>query len=219
MSTAAARAVRTLSLSGGICHRAAAPNTILAILLAAILGACASADTPRGPAASSSASPPASAPARPGAPSSVSVNSLEQKVIQGTNAFRDENRLAPLKPNVQLIVVAQSHAHNMARQDRFGDSDQNGHVLDGKQFEDRIKVSGYPFTRVAENVGYQLNKPDPSAAMMQDWKNSTGHRRNMLTAELTEIGVGAAQGKSGRWYFVQVFGHPQPPIKQSRWDQ
>jgi len=190
-------------------------NKIFAIMLAVLLGACASGEKPRAPAPSPS---PAPAPIRPGGPPSVSVNSLEQKVIQATNAFRDENKLSPLKPSVQLIVVAQNHARNMAKRDRFGDSDKNGHILDGKHFEDRIKVSGYPFARVAENVGYQRNKPDPSAAMMQDWKSSTGHRRNMLIAELTEIGVGAAQGKSGRWYFVQVFGRPQPPIKQGKLD-
>ena len=49
----------------------------------------------------------------------------------------------PLKPKVQLIVVAQNHARNMARQDKFGDSDQNGHILDGHNFEYRIEASGY----------------------------------------------------------------------------
>ena len=167
-------------------------NKPFAIMLAVLLGACASGEKPRAPTPSPA---PAPAPTRPGGPPSVSVNSLEQKVIQATNAFRDENKLSPLKPSVQLIVVAQNHARNMAKQDRFGDSDKNGHILDGKHFEDRIKVSGYPFARIAENVGYQRNKPDPSAAMMQDWKSSTGHRRNMLIAELTEIGVGCRAGK------------------------
>jgi uncharacterized protein YkwD len=169
--------------------------------------ACAAGEGPR------TATP---APARPAASTSVSVNSLEQKIIQATNAFRDHNRLPPLKPSVQLTVVAQSHARNMARQDKFGDTDKNGHVLDGNGFEDRIKASGYAFAQVAENVGYQSNKPDLAVAMMEGWQDSPGHRRNMLTPQVTEIGVGAAQGKSGRWYFVQVFGRPQPPIKQSK---
>jgi uncharacterized protein YkwD len=143
------------------------------------------------------------------------VNGLEQKIMQATNAFRAQNGLPPLAPKVQLIVIAQNHARNMARQDRFGDTDKNGHVLDGRNLEYRIKVAGYAFQRVAENVGYQLRNKDPAAAMMQDWKDSSGHRRNMLLQDITEIGVGAAQGKSGRWYFVQVFGRPQPPIKQA----
>ena len=36
---------------------------------------------------------------------------------------------------MRLIVIAQKHARNMARQDKFGDSDKNGHVLDGKNME------------------------------------------------------------------------------------
>ena len=38
----------------------------------------------------------------------------------------------------------------------------------------------------------------------------------MLLPDVTELGVGAAQGNSGRWYFVQVFGRPEePPRKQA----
>ena len=75
---------------------------------------------------------------------------------------------------------------------------------------------GAPYAGVFENVGYQLNRPDPAAAMMEGWKNSPGHRKNMLLAEVAELGVGAAPGKSGRWYFVQVLGQPQqPPRKQA----
>jgi len=138
----------------------------------------------------------------------VKVSGIEQKIIDATNAFRRENRLDPLKPSVRLIVIAQKHARNMASQDKFGDTDKNGPVLDGRSLSDRIQAGGYEFARVAENVGYQLNKPDPAASMMEGWKASSGHRHNMLLPDITEIGVGAAQGKSGRWYFVQVFGRP-----------
>jgi len=146
----------------------------------------------------------------------VSVNPVEQSVIDATNAFRRQYGLAALKPTVKLLIVAQNHARNMARQDKFGDTDKNGHVLDGKSVEYRIKVSGYAFSHIAENVGYQLRRPDPAAAMMDGWKNSSGHRKNMLLPDITELGVGAAQGTSGRWYFVQVFGRPaEPPRKQA----
>jgi uncharacterized protein YkwD len=184
--------------------------------LLVLLGACA-ASKPRPTTAPAPVPPPTTQPA----PSSISVNGLEQKIIEATNAFRSQNGLGLLRPKVQLIVVAQNHARNMARQDRFGDSDQNGHILDGHNFEYRIEASGYSFERAAENVGFQRVHGDPAAAMMEDWKRSPGHRRNMLTPDITQIGVGAAQGKSGRWYFVQVFGRPQgmPPAKQTMLDQ
>jgi uncharacterized protein YkwD len=173
------------------------------LLLAALLSGCAAADGVRAPTAAPVW------PAQACAPAEATSDALEEKVMAETNAFRRQNRLAPLAPGKQLIALAQTHARNMARQDKFGDGDKNGHILDGRGFEERIRASGYPFARVAENVGYQLNKPDAAAAMMAAWKKSTGHRRNMLIPEITEIGVGAAHGRSGRWYFVQIFGRPQ----------
>ena len=178
------------------------------LVLAAALAVAACAPAPRKPAEPTPA--PAVEP-KPAPPASVKVSGIEQKIIEATNAFRAENHLDPLKPSVRLIVIAQKHARNMARQDKFGDTDKNGHVLDGKSLSDRIQAGGYEFGRVAENVGYQLNKPDPADSMMEGWKTSPGHRRNLLLADVTEIGVGAAQGKSGRWYFVQVFGRPAGP--------
>jgi len=187
---------------------------ICAIALTALLAACA-AQKPRPHPTPAPVPPPTTEPSPP----SITVNGFEQKIIQATNAFRAQNGLPPLKPKVQLIVVAQNHARNMARQDKFGDSDQNGHILDGHNFEYRIEASGYTFERAAENVGFQRVHGDPAAAMMEDWKRSPGHRRNMLISDLTELGVGAAQGKSGRWYFVQVFGRPQPPPKRTMLDE
>jgi uncharacterized protein YkwD len=178
------------------------------LALAVALAACA--PTPQRPA------PPAMPAAKP--PTAAKLNAYEQRVLAETNAFRRDNSLAGLTPNGQLMQIAQAHAANMARQDKFGDSDRNGHVLDGRNMEYRIKTGGYAFGRVAENVGYQRNRPDNVAAMMQGWKDSPGHRRNMLLADVNEIGVGAAQGKSGRWYFVQLFGRPPDapqPVKTS----
>jgi uncharacterized protein YkwD len=182
----------TLSIQGSMLR-----NLIAAICLAA-LAACA--PSPQRPA-------PARAPsAQPVPPANVKVNGSEQKIMAATNAFRRENGLPALTRDVRLIQIAQAHAANMARQDKFGDTDRNGHVLDGKGVEYRIKTGGYQFGRIAENVGYQLNRTDNVASMMQGWKASTGHRRNMLLSDVDEIGAGAAQGKSGRWYFVQLFG-------------
>ena len=187
---------------------------LLITALLTMLAACAPA--PKKPV---EPAPPAPTRPAPPAPTRVEVSGLEQAIIEATNKFRKDNRLQPLDPDVRLIVIAQRHARNMAQQDKFGDSDRNGHVLDGRNLAYRIQVGGYQFGRVAENVGYQRNRTDPARSMMAGWKASTGHRRNMLLDDITEIGVGAAQGKSGRWYFVQVFGRPAQaprPIKTAQ---
>jgi len=180
--------------------------------------------------ASCSAPPPRPVPPKPSTPTvpvpapesggrSVEVSGYEQAVIEATNQFRGSRGRAALRPSVSLIRIAQGHARNMARQDRYGDSDRNGHVLDGRDMEFRIRAGGYAFARVAENVGYQLNRRDPVASMMQGWRESAGHRRNMLLEDITQIGVGAAQGRSGRWYFVQLFGRPAEPARPLRTSQ
>lgn len=187
---------------------------IAAAILIAVLTACGHAPSrsSRGPRAPI----PPQVDVEPGKPVTATINGYENRVIEATNAFRSDHGLATLRTNARLIAIAQNHARNMARQDRYGDNDRNGHVLDGKNVEYRIKAAGYPFARIAENVGYQLNRPDSVASMMDGWKGSRGHRRNMLEPELTEIGVGAAQGKSGRWYFVQVFGRPADAARAVR---
>lgn len=178
---------------------------LLVLALLALLAACAPAPKKPQPV------PPTPSRPAPPAPTRVEVNGLEQAIIEATNDFRREHALGPLAADVRLIVIAQNHARNMARQDKFGDSDKNGHVLDGRDLAYRIQVGGYTYARVAENVGFQLHRPDPAGSMMAGWRQSTGHRRNMLLPDITEIGVGAAQGRSGRWYFVQVFGRPAQP--------
>ncbi len=186
----------------------------LCIVALVVLAGCAG-PRPSGP-------PPSAPPPQPGPQQGqrgVEVNGYEQRVIEATNAFRGSRGLGPLKPSVDLISIAQAHARNMARQDRYGDSDRNGHVLDGRDMEFRIRAGGYAFVRVAENVGYQLNRRDPVASMMQGWRESAGHRRNMLLDDVTQIGAGAARGRSGRWYFVQLFGRPAGaahPVRTSR---
>jgi uncharacterized protein YkwD len=194
------------------------PMLRTAIMTAACMAALAAcAPALQRPAPQAPPAPPPSAPAaRPPAPASVTVNGYEQKVMAATNAFRKDNGRAALKASVRLIQIAQAHAANMARQDKYGDSDKNGHILDGKNVEYRIKAAGYAYGRIAENVGYQLNRPDTVASMMDGWKTSPGHRRNMLLSDVTDIGVGAAHGKSGRWYFVQLFGRPLDTASASR---
>jgi uncharacterized protein YkwD len=167
------------------------------------------------------ASVPAPAPAPPAgnadaAPTpAMRANSEEKEVLVQTNAFRREHGLSMLRAESRLMQAAKRHAANMARKDRFGDTDKNGHVMDGLDPGDRVQVSGYSFSLVAENVGWQLGKSDPVASMVEGWKNSPGHRKNLLIPEMSDTGVGVAKGQSGRWYFVQVFGKPFESTKRA----
>lgn len=141
--------------------------------------------------------------------SSVSrLSALEAGVLLDTNEFRRQHGLAPLLVDGKLMMIARRHAISMAKRDRFGDTDQDGHVMQGKDPAARVKEGGYHFTRIAENVGYEHGKHDPAENVMTRWKESPPERENLLHPGVVEVGLGAEQGRSGRWYFVQVFGKP-----------
>ena len=65
-------------------------------------------------------------------------------------------------------------------------------------------------TGAAENVAFACGRGGPAgaaAAVVRAWKNSAGHRANMLNAQFTDIGIGTAYDSSNDClYAVQNFG-------------
>ena len=55
----------------------------------------------------------------------------------------------------------------------------------------------------AENVAYGCKDP---ACVIQQWVNSSGHRRNMLIPGLTRYGLASATSPSGRTYWTLLVG-------------
>jgi uncharacterized protein YkwD len=102
-------------------------------------------------------------------------SSFENDVIAKVNAERRSRGLRPLKISEKLMTVARGWSGVQARQRRMYHSN-NG---------------------FGENVAYGQPTPD---AVMRDWMNSPGHRRNILSPSYSEIGVGAVQnGRSIYW--------------------
>src|SRR5262249_29747418 len=78
----------------------------------------------------------------------------------------------------------------------------------------RVADYGYDYCLVAENIAYRSSSSELSAkklarGFMKSWKKSTGHRKNLLDPDVTEIGLGVAGGKDGQYYAVQDFGRPK----------
>jgi hypothetical protein len=67
---------------------------------------------------------------------------------------------------------------------------------------------------VAENIAYQFHSrgfraADLARRVVEGWKASPSHRRNMLNPDAADIGVAVAHSAgSGRYYAVQMFGRP-----------
>jgi hypothetical protein len=137
------------------------------------------------------------------------IPKVEIAIVEMTNAFRNENRLSAVTPNAQLAKAARAYAELLARSKVFS------HTADGRQPADRIKAAGYAPCQVAENLALHLDSRGFETRQLarqavEGWKNSPGHRKNMLLPHVTEIGVAVAKATDKEKYLsVQVFGRPQ----------
>ena len=127
------------------------------------------------------------------------LSAEEQKLLDLTNAERKKKDLPSLKANATLVQVARAHSANMAKQGKME------HKLDGKDPYERMKAAGYRFRAAAENIARSGEELED---VVKGWMNSKIHRENILTPELTEIGLGMAKADDGTVYYTQVFATP-----------
>jgi len=136
------------------------------------------------------------------------LDKVAGRIIDLTNAFRKEQGREPVRANAKLTRTARDFADYMARTDRFG------HQADDNRPADRVAKHDYEYCVVAENIAYEYSSEGfgteaLAKAFVQGWKDSPGHRRNMLDPDVTETGVAVAQSETtGYFYAVQLFGRP-----------
>jgi len=132
-----------------------------------------------------------------------------QEIIARTNQFRQKNKLPAVKSAKELTAAAQYFADFMAKTDKYG------HEADAKTPSARAKAHKYEHCLMLENIAYQFSSAgfttnELSSKFFTGWKESPGHRKNMLYDGATETGVAVAQSPTTkRWYAVQMFGRPQ----------
>src|SRR5688500_18760942 len=83
--------------------------------------------------------------------SAQKAEEVEKQVLKEVNAYREKKKVARLATDDKLQAIAQAHARALAKVDKFGDNDENGHVLDGKGPAERFKEAGYQHQGMAEN--------------------------------------------------------------------
>lgn len=105
------------------------------------------------------------------------------------NEFRAANGRPALRLDGSLTSMASSHAADMARRDR----------LDHAGFMQHRGPGGAR----AENVAYGCKS---TACVINQWANSSGHRRNMLIPSLTRYGLASATSSSGKKYWALMLG-------------
>jgi uncharacterized protein YkwD len=144
-----------------------------------------------------------------GAQSSPDLDEAAQEIVDRTNEFRRNQDRQSLEVDAQLEETARYFADFMARTDKYG------HEADGTTPSDRARDQGYDLCIVSENLAFQFSSAGFATeelvdAAVEGWKQSPGHRKNMLDPDVTETGVALARSdRSGKYYAVQMFGRPR----------
>lgn len=124
-----------------------------------------------------------------------SNNGIVQDVLFQTNKFRSSKGLPELSMRKELNAIAQKHSEDMAR-GRVG----FGHGgFDKRNAAAKGKIKS--MRSFAENVAYGASNGKQAVTM---WKNSRGHRKNML-GKFKYIGIGISKDRRGRIFYTQVF--------------
>lgn len=127
---------------------------------------------------------------------SLSDEKLEKEVLKETNQFRKSRGKKLLQWHDGLSELARQHSEAMASGNTpFG---HQGFELREKQAR---KLLSARLSAVAENVAYGS---ETASDVVTQWKNSPGHRQNML-GNFRHIGVGTATDAEGRIYYTQIF--------------
>jgi uncharacterized protein YkwD len=92
----------------------------------------------------------------------------------------------PLAWNDKLLAAAAAHSQDMAQNNYFAHSSQNGTT-----FDKRITSAGYNWSAAGENIaaGYRT-----VSDVMQGWLKSEGHCQNIMSPGFKEVGVACVKG-------------------------
>jgi uncharacterized protein YkwD len=105
------------------------------------------------------------------------------------SGYRANNGLSAVSIDPELMKLADAQARAMAAKDKL---DHN--VI--RDFGERLKVAGYKSTVAAENIGAGYHT---LAEAFSGWRDSPPHRKNMLLAGASRIGIASAYSPSSKY--------------------
>ena len=133
-------------------------------------------------------------------PNPAPLASLEQEVFKLVNAERAKAGLQAFTYNWEVARCARMKCEDMIKNNYFSHTSP----AYGSPFN-MMENFGIRFSAAAENIAYGQRTP---AEVMNGWMNSPGHRANILSKTVTQIGVGAAKAANGTLYWTQMFIKP-----------
>lgn len=121
---------------------------------------------------------------------------FQQEVVDLVNKERTSRGLKPVTFNTELSKVATLKSQDMIDKNYF---DHNSPTY-GSPF-DMMKKFGISYKAAGENIAMGQKTPQE---VMNSWMKSSGHRKNILSPDFTELGVGVASNGSSL-YWTQMF--------------
>lgn len=128
------------------------------------------------------------------APTTANVASVRGATLCLVNEERTSRGLGKLKPVTSLETAASAYAKRMVRERFFEHTSP-----DGGTFLSRIKRTSYLRGKVrrwsvGENIAWGTGTRATPEGIVRAWMASPGHKRNILNARYTELGLGTAIG-------------------------
>jgi uncharacterized protein YkwD len=136
----------------------------------------------------------------PGAKPKLDLETVAEKLIEGHNRLRKEEKLPSLSPSKKLQAAAEVQARDMAERSKMSHEGADGSTL-----ADRIKTQRYDYRRIGENVAYGQYTIDQ---VMKGWMDSDVHRKNIL-GSFSQIGAAVVLDEEGVPYWCVTFGLPR----------
>lgn len=125
-----------------------------------------------------------------------SVSAQEQEAYNYVNSDRSKYGLPNLQLDPQLCALARTKSRDMVANKYFAhESPTLGNV------RTMLKNAGYSFAGAGENIARHATVLKSHASFL----SSAGHRRNIMSANWTKIGVGVALDANGFVYLTQIF--------------
>jgi uncharacterized protein YkwD len=134
----------------------------------------------------------------PAPPLSAHPSAEDKLLLDATNRERSAAGLQPLKWDEALATAARQHAQVMVSQNLLLHQ-----CLDEPPLDQRAAKAGARFSMIAENIAVG---PNPET-IHNGWMHSPGHRKNILNADVSAVGIATMRG-SGGLFAVQDFSRP-----------
>ena len=135
--------------------------------------------------------------------------SVEGLLFEASNQARLRKKLPPLESEDILVKAARDHSQDMLRRNYLSHfSPEKKSVVDRvKKYQPKLERSvGENLHTISSSQGL-VDARAISAQMMEDWMDSSSHRKNILAKDYRFLGVGCAS--DGQTIFcTQVFAGP-----------